>query len=108
MKGPSRSHACSQQPIREQDPPGQRSGESPAVGGLHPNVIVDFVLDSALVQRLEDGLHRGEEGQRLVGHHTHLLGSQVPQVLQENRQSSDRNLPPPPQRHRPLPCRLLC
>lgn len=72
---------CSQQPIREQASLGHSSAVSPGVGGLHPNVSVDFVLDSVLVQRLEDGGHRGEEGQLLISHHADVLGSEVLEVL---------------------------
>lgn len=73
----------SSQPIREQDPP-----LSPGVGGLHPDFVVDFVLDSVLHQRLQDGLHRREAGQVLVSHEADVPSSEVPQVLQENRRTT--------------------
>lgn len=58
---------------------------SPGVSGLHSDAVVDFVLDSVLGQRLQDGLDRREEGQVLVGHQTDVPRSKVLQVLQENR-----------------------
>lgn len=63
---------------------------SPGVGGLHPDVVVHFVLDSILGQRLQDGLHRGEYGQVLVRHQTDVTGAEVLQVLQENRRHANR------------------
>lgn len=73
--------SVSAQPIREQDTPGCTL---PGVGGLHPHVVVDFVLDSVLGQRLKDGLDRREDGQVPVCHETDILSSKILQVLQEN------------------------
>jgi len=60
---------------------------SPGVGGLHPDVVVDLVLDSGGGQRLQDRLHRGEAGQVPVRHQADAPGPQVLQVLQENQQT---------------------
>lgn len=63
---------------------------SPGVGGLHPDVVVHFVLDSVLGQRFQDGLHRGECRQVLVRHQTDVSGTEVLQVLQKNRRHANR------------------
>lgn len=53
----------------------------PSICGLHSDVVVYFVLDTSLGQRVQNRLHRREAGQVLIRHQTNIPGPEVLKVL---------------------------